>query len=95
MTASEKKDLWCIWVCGYEMSLSYYSNEFCLKLGHGVFFGLMPTFVFASKPATPLSSSHTCTTIDGVEILFPKRVTSFDGCNSWFLPIKNCEYVLS
>ena len=67
----------------------YHSNEFCLKLGHGVFFGLIPIFVFAIKPATPLSSSHTCTTIDGVETLFPKRVTSFDGCNSWFLPIKS------
>ena len=67
-----------------------YSNEFCLKPGHGVFFGLTPIFVFATNPATPLSS-QTCTTIDGVEILFPKRVTSFEGCSSWFLPAKE-EY---
>ena len=62
--------------------LTNYSKEFCLKPGHGVFFGLTPIFVFASNPATPLSSSQTCTTIDGVEILFPNSVTSFDGCSS-------------
>ena len=58
-----------------------------------MFFGLTPTLDFAIKLETPeLPSSHTWTTIDGVEILFPSSVTSFEGCSSWFFPtikIKN------
>ena len=65
-----------------------------------MFFGLTPTLDFAIKLETPeLPSSHTWTTIDGVEILFPSSVTSFEGCSSWFFPtmkikksIRYCKY---
>ena len=57
---------------------TFQSSEFCLS-GHRVALILRPAASAASLP-------QTCTTMEGVEMLLPSRVTCLAGWSSWFSP---------
>ena len=57
---------------------TFQSSEFCLS-GHLVALILRPAASAASLP-------QTCTTMEGVEMLLPSRVTCLAGWSSWFSP---------
>ena len=66
------------------------SKDTC-RIGQGVC--LILPLVFPAFAAVLLiaCSSQMCTTMEGVEMLFPSRVTSFDGWSSWFSPAKQIK----